>query len=261
MLNEWESFLFSPWFGAFVAFAATTLGAIPTLFVRNLNKKTQYLFIGLSAGIMLSATCFSLLEPALEMFSTKFSFKFGVIWFISAVLGASYLIYIADLHIPHEHFFKGKEGSLNIQFKQIWLFVIAITIHNIPEGLAIGTSLGSGDASIALPVLIGIAFQDIPEGLIVSLGLLGAGYKQKDAFIVAAITGVVEAMGALFGFYAIQISNNLLPWALAGAGGMMLYVIVHEMIPECHGHKESSYATAGILVGFVLLMCLDIYLR
>ncbi len=256
-----ESLLLSPLTGAAIAFLATGIGALPTLFVRKLSKKVQYFFIGLSAGVMLAATCFSLLAPSLEIFSSSFSTFNGILYFALIVLGAAYLIHFANSRIPHEHFFKGKEGTLNLELKQIWLFVIAITIHNIPEGLAIGTSLGSQNATIALPVLLGIAFQDIPEGLIVSLGLLSAGYKQRDAFIVAIITGAVEALGALTGFYAIHLASSLLPWALGFAGGMMLYVILHEMIPECHNSGEDSSATVGLLGGFIFLMCLDILIK
>lgn len=253
-----ENYLLSPLTGAAVAFLATSIGALPTLFVRNLSRKVQYFFIGLSAGVMLAATCFSLLSPSLEMFESQFAALHGILFFAAIVLGSAYLIHFANSRIPHEHFFKGKEGTLNIQLKQIWLFIIAVTIHNIPEGLAIGTSLGSQNITIALPVLLGIALQDIPEGLIVSLGLLSAGYKQKDAFTVALITGLVEALGALAGFYAIHVVNSLLPWALGFAGGMMLYVILHEMIPECHNSGEEAPATVGLLSGFIFLMCLDV---
>lgn len=249
--------------GAAATFLATTLGALPAVFVKTISEKTKDLFLGISAGVMLAATAFSLIEPSVYLFKDQFSMGSSAIFSGVMVLFGGLLIHVANESIPHEHFLGGTEGKhiSTTKLKQIWLFVLAITIHNIPEGFAVGTAIGSGNLSISLPVLVGIALQDIPEGLVVAIALRSLGYTIKESFIVAGITGLVEAIAALVGFFAVITIQTLLPWTLAFAGGMMLYVISHEMIPESHKNGYEKQATAGLMIGFVIMMLLDTLLK
>jgi ZIP family zinc transporter len=247
--------------GAIVTFSATTLGALPAVFIKTLSEKTKDLFLGVSAGVMLAATAFSLIEPSVGLFQKQFSTPLSALFSGLMILMGGLILHLGNEHIPHEHFLGKKESIKPEKFKQIWLFVLAITIHNIPEGFAVGTALGSGNFQISLPVTFGIAFQDLPEGLVVAIALRTLGYSIKDSFIVAGITGLVEAIAALIGFYAVITIQTLLPWTLAFAGGMMLYVVSHEMIPESHKNGYEKNATAGIMIGFVIMMLLDVLLK
>lgn len=247
--------------GALVTFSATTVGALPAVFIKTISEKVKDLLLGISAGIMLSATAFSLIEPSVTLFQKQFSAPSSALFSAIMVLLGGFILHMGNEHIPHEHFLGKNESIKPEKLKQIWLFVLAITIHNIPEGFAVGTAVGSGNLQIGLPVTIGIGLQDIPEGLVVAIALRTLGYSIKESFIVAGITGVVEAIAALIGFYAVITIETILPWTLAFAGGMMLYVISHEMIPESHKNGYEKHATAGIMIGFVVMMLMDILLR
>lgn len=261
-MNEWSQSELA-WLGATVTFLATTAGALPAVFIKTISEKTKDLFLGLSAGVMLAATAFSLVEPSVFLFKEQYSLHMSAAFCGVMILLGGFLIHFANAHIPHEHFLGSSETvkASSTKLKQIWLFVLAITIHNIPEGFAVGTAVGSGDSSIGLPVLVGIGFQDIPEGLVVAIALRSLGYSIRESFLVAGITGLVEAIAALTGFFAVITVQILLPWTLAFSGGMMLYVISHEMIPESHKNGYEKEATAGLMIGFVIMMLMDILLR
>lgn len=245
-----------------VTFGATTLGALPALALKHLNESRKDFLLGMSAGVMLSATSFSLLLPAVERAQERGWAPLAAAGLVAAMLlFGALLIHLANELTPHEHFYQGRQGADAKKLKRIWLFILAITIHNIPEGLAVGVTAGTGDPAIALPILIGIGFQDIPEGLVVALALIANGYHMRDAFFVALITGVVEAIGAAAGYGFVHVTQSVLPWTLAGAGGMMLYVISHEMIPESHSRGNAKYATAGLMIGFALMLVLDVALQ
>lgn len=245
--------------GSAVTVLSTSLGAIPALAASRISQKMQDTLMGFSAGVMLAASSFSLIIPALRMMSENYESKIqsGLLVSISVLIGALFL-HICNRLIPHEHFFKGREGGPNaLHLKRIWLFVFAITLHNFPEGLAVGTGVGSHEWSIAVPILIGIGLQDIPEGFVVAMALISAGYTPVQALWVAIITGIVEGASALAGYAAMVQMKALLPWALAMSGGAMLYVVSDEMIPESHKKEHAQYATAGLMFGFVLMMFLD----
>lgn len=245
--------------GSAVTLFSTSLGALPTLFAKRVSERTQDMLMGFSAGVMLAATCFSLLNPALQMASQRHGNKMfsGAVVAGFVLLGAGFL-HMCDRYVPHEHFIKGREGGPpSVQLKRIWLFVFAITLHNFPEGLAVGAGVGSLDPAVATPILIGIALQDIPEGFVVALALTGVEYTRGQGMFVAFLTGVVEAVAALVGFAATLQTQTVLPWMLALAGGAMLYVISNEMIPESHRKEFAREATAGLMLGFVLMMFLD----
>lgn len=245
--------------GSAVTLFSTSLGALPTLLTKRVSARAQDVLMGFSAGVMLAATCFSLLNPALRLAVERGGNKmFSGALVAGFVLAGAAFLHACDRYIPHEHFIKGREGGPpSVRLKRIWLFVLAITLHNFPEGLAVGSGLGSLDAAVAMPILVGIALQDIPEGFVVALALTGVQYTRGQGLFVAFVTGVVEAAAALIGFAATLQAQSVLPWTLALSGGAMLYVISNEMIPESHRKEFAREATAGLMVGFVLMMFLD----
>lgn len=256
----------SSWFmlslAASVTFFSTSIGALPAFFIQRMSTKLSDWLTGLSAGIMFAAAAYSLIGPSIELFMKSYSKGGTALYCGSMILLGGYLLHFANEHIPHEHFVKGREGGHDpVKLKRIWLYVLAITIHNIPEGLAVGVGAGSGSLQLGLPVMIGIGLQDIPEGLIVALALRSQHYSQAESMKVAALTGVVEAMGAIAGFFAVQLFTAVLPWTLAFSGGMMIYIICHETIPECHRNGFEREATFGIMIGFTLMVLLEMLLK
>lgn len=245
--------------GSAVTLLSTSIGALPALVTRRISARAQDTLMGFSAGIMLAATCFSLLVPALRLAAEAPRAKtVSGLAVAACVLGGGAFLHLCNRHIPHEHFIKGQEGGPSVkQLRRIWLFVLAITLHNFPEGLAVGAGIGSMDLKLAAPILVGIGLQDAPEGFVVAVALAGVNYTIRQALFVAFLTGVVEAVAALAGFAATSQVQGLLPWALAFSGGAMLYVISDEMIPESHRKDFAAEATAGLMVGFVLMMFLD----
>lgn len=248
--------------GSIVTLGATSLGALPALMLHTLSERTNNILMGFSAGIMLSATSFSLLDPALDLLSNQIGNKTVGSFAVGAmILIGAFFLFLCDRFIPHEHFITGREGrATKIQLKRIWLFVLAITIHNFPEGLAVGSIIGSQSFSLALPVVAGIGLQDFPEGFVVAAAFMSVGYSKKESILAAISTGTVEAIAALLGFGATTFFTILLPWFLAFSGGAMLYVVVEEMIPEIQSKRVSSDASAGLLLGFVMMMILDVVL-
>lgn len=245
-----------------VTAAATTAGALPAAFSRRISARLQDSLLGFSAGVMLAATGFSLIVPALELLLAGSDNRlFGaVIVGLSVLLGALFL-HLCNRYVPHEHFGTGREGgAASVTLKRAWLLVLAITLHNFPEGLAVGSGAGSQDLSLALPILTGIALQDLPEGFVVAIAMMAAGYSFRQALGMTVLTGLVEAAAALLGFAAVSMASALLPFALAFAGGSMLYVVSSEMIPESHQKEHAPDATMGLMLGFVLMMVLDVAL-
>lgn len=247
---------------AVLAFLVTTLstavGALPVLVISKTGPKFKNATMGFSAGVMLAATCFSLLLPSLAIVEGMPNAKFLTFLIAIAVLLGGVFLKILNATIPHEHFSKGREGGASSkEIKKIWLFVLAITLHNFPEGLAVGSGAGSESPELAFPIMAGIALQDIPEGFVVAIALVGIGYSAYAALGVAFLSGIVEGFAALFGYFATSTMEGALPWALAFSGGAMLYVISEEIIPESHRKSNSEYATIGLMIGFTLMMFLD----
>ncbi len=246
--------------GGFVAAAATAAGAIPALIGRSMTQRTADTMLGFAAGVMLSASYFSLILPGIDVAETMF----GSLWIAAMVaavgiaLGAGFVAWLNAV-LPHEHFLTGREGGDAAALARIWLFVLAITIHNFPEGLSIGVAFGA-DRANGLSVMTGISLQDIPEGLAVAVALVGQGYTRRRAFLVTMATGLVEPVGALLGATAVSVSSALLPWGLTFAAGAMLYIISHEILPETHRNGHQNRATAGLIFGLILMMFLDVTL-
>lgn len=242
---------------SFIAGGATFLGAIPLIFIRNISQKLQDIMMGFGAGVMLAATSFSLIVPAIEAGGNNTSAALIVVF---GMLFGGLFLFITDKYSPHEHFIKGHEGADVKNLKRIWLFIIAITLHNFPEGLAVGVGYGGGDIKNGTTLAIGIGLQNIPEGLVVAVALLSEKYSLGKALWISFLTGMVEPIGGLLGVGIVSISKPLLPWGLAFAAGAMLFVISDEIIPESHRKGFEKEATFGVMIGFVIMMFLDVTL-
>ena len=242
--------------GSFVAGLGTGVGALPMFFAPRLTPRAQDLLLGLSAGIMLAATFFSLILPGLESAPEAGGLNPPVIIFLGILLGAVGLYYIHK-YVPHEHFVGGHEGPETPGLESMWLIVLAITLHNFPEGLAVGVGFGGTDINNAITLMIGIGLQNMPEGLVVAVALLAAGHSRARAFGLSFLTGMVEPVGGLVGAGAVSMAASLLPWGLAVAAGAMLFVISNEIIPETHRRGNQAPVTFTLLGGFGLMMMLD----
>jgi len=241
-----------------VAGLFTLVGALPVLLLGRVSFRVQDSLLGFGAGIMLAATAFSLAEPAIIEAQRYVPNVLGAALVVSLGIGLGGVsVLLLDTLLPHEHFAVGKQsGAEAARIKRIWLFVFAISIHNLPEGLAVGVGYSTGDISGGLALTIGIGLQNMPEGLIVALGLMSVGYSRWTGLGVALLTGLVEPVGGTFGAVVVTVAAFLLPLGLAFAAGAMLFVISHEIIPESHRKGHQTYATMGVLIGFVLMMTL-----
>jgi len=236
---------------------ATGVGALPVLCFREISQRVQDIMMGFGAGVMLAATSFSLILPAVDASGGTTASAFIVAG--GMAIGALFL-FLSDKYSPHEHFIKGPEGADAKNLKRVWLFVIAITLHNFPEGLAVGVGFGGGDINNGITLAIGIGLQNMPEGLVVALALLVERYSVGRALTIALMTGLVEPIGGVIGAGIVTVAQPLLPWGLAFAAGAMLFVISDEIIPESHRKGFEKEATFGVMVGFIVMMILDVAL-
>jgi ZIP family zinc transporter len=240
-----------------IAGAATGLGALPIFVKKDFSRRTLDLMLGFAAGVMLAASSFSLLVPAFEDASVVATGWVGVFTIVGTgfLLGAAF-VHLTDKYLPHEHFQKGPEGPSS-KLARVWLLVIAITIHNFPEGLAVGVSFGGNDIITGVSVAVAIGLQNIPEGLAVAAPLVREGYSRKYAAVLALLTGLVEPIGGLVGVSVVTFAMGLLPYGLAFAAGAMIFVVGDEMVPESHAGGNERLATWGLMVGFIVMMSLD----
>ena len=244
--------------GSLVAGMGTVVGAAGVFFVRKLSLKTEHGLLSAAAGMMLAATFFSLLLPAIDYGRAHFdTTSNAVLVVIVGLLSGAALLHVIHQRVPHEHFFLGREGPDGAAFSRIWLFVIAITLHNFPEGMAVGVGFASGDIANGRPLAIGIGIQNIPEGLAVSVALISVGYSRLQSFSVGALTGLVEPVGGIVGSLAVSVAGPLMPLAMGFAAGAMLFIISHEIIPETHRGGYGNVATFSLLGGFTIMMYLD----
>ncbi len=228
----------------------TSIGSLPAIFGRKITDKMIDVGLGFSAGVMLVAGFTSLILPGIEVG--------GIGLVVLGFLLGSLTIYTIDRLIPHEHIIKGYEGPsyLRRRIKAVWLLVFAIIIHNIPEGLAVGAAI---TYSIRYGVLMAIAIgiQDIPEGLAIAVPLVGVGLRTRTAIGITFLSGLIELVTAVLPVFVISLSNTLLPVILGFAGGAMIYVVSHEVIPETHRHGYEEEATLGFITGFIIMLILD----
>ncbi len=237
---------------------ATLMGSIIGFSFKNISHKFSDIVLSFAAGVMLAAAVLGLIIPSME-----YGGEHPVLVTIIGIFCGALILNVMDKALPHLHSLTGvdleEHPEKNGQIDKVLLFVMAIAIHNLPEGIAAGVGFGTGNVSEALAIAGGIALQNVPEGMVIIAPMLAAGIGKGRTFIAALLTGVVEVVGTLLGYFAVSISSAVLPFALAFAGGTMLYVISDEMIPETH-HNGDRFVTYALLVGFSLMLLIDFYL-
>jgi ZIP family zinc transporter len=249
------------WMGFLASLAAglfTGIGALGVFFVRKLSVRLEDGLLSFAAGIMLAASFFSLILPAIDHGVVQFHSKsLAVIVVIAGILCGATALFLMHRYLPHEHFLVGYEGPDTKALSRIWLFVIAITLHNFPEGMAVGVGFAGGDVSNGMTLATGIGIQNMPEGLAVSFALMTVGYSKVKSFWIGLLTGLAEPVGGLIGSLAVSFANPFMPLSLAFAAGAMLFIISDEIIPETHRRGFENLATFSLIVGFVTMMYLD----
>ena len=240
---------------------ATVLGALIGFLFKNISHKFSDIVLSFAAGVMLAAAVIGLVIPSLE-YGEEYGTGLAILFTVSGIFAGALCLNLIDKLVPHLHKMsasKEEEPHRNAQLSKVLLFVMAIAIHNLPEGIAAGVGFGSGDTAQALIIAGGIALQNIPEGMVIIGPMLAAGVSKGKTLVLAMMTGVVEVVGTLIGYFAVSVAAAILPFALAFAGGTMLYVISDEMIPETH-HGDERGTTYFLLAGFCLMLAMSHYL-
>ncbi len=236
---------------------ATVFGSLLGFVFKKISHRFSDIVLAFAAGVMLAAAVLGLVLPSVE-----YGGRFGLLVTVAGIFAGALCLNVIDKVVPHLHKLVGADGehTNSVGLSKVLLFVTAIAIHNLPEGIAAGVSFGSDDVGQALMIAGGIALQNIPEGMVIIGPMLAAGVTPHRTFICAMVTGLVEVAGTLLGYFAVSISTAILPFALAFAGGTMLYVISDEMIPETHAHGSERGATYALLVGFCVMLVSDVLL-
>ncbi len=237
---------------------ATMVGSIIGFLFKKISHRFSDIVLAFAAGVMLAAAVLGLILPSLE-----YGGRLGVLITVAGIFAGALCLNLIDRLVPHMHRLMGLDSEEHppaSNVNKILLFVMAIAIHNLPEGIAAGVSFGTGNTTDALLIAGGIALQNIPEGMVIIAPMLSAGISPRRTFLCAMATGLVEVIGTLLGYFAVSIASAILPFALAFAGGTMLYVISDEMIPETHAHGSEGGATYALLVGFSLMLISDVLL-
>ena len=239
---------------------ATVAGAVMGFCFKKISHKMNDIILAFAAGVMLAAAVIGLILPSLE-----YEGKFTLLICVAGIFCGALCLNLIDRLVPHLHKITGVDQELHPEgserLNRVLLFVMAIAIHNLPEGIAAGVGFGTGNVGEAMLIALGIALQNIPEGMVIIGPMLAAGMSSGRTFVIALITGLVEVVGTLIGYFAVSLSAAILPFALAFAGGTMLYVISDEMIPETHAHGEERGATYALLAGFCLMLAMSFYLE
>ena len=251
--------------GLLIPFLGTTFGSAMVFFMRGMHKEIERLLLGFASGVMIAASVWSLLIPAIDMAG-----EMGQIAWIPAAggfLGGMAFLLVLDSVIPHLHLESEKPEGVETSLKKTTMLVLAVTLHNIPEGMSVGVTFAGaliGDAGItmagAFALAVGIAIQNFPEGAIISMPLRGEGVSKGRAFLYGALSGIVEPIGAFVTILLAEQIVSALPVFLAFAAGAMIYVVVGELIPEAQAGEHSNSGTVGVAVGFVIMMILDVAL-
>lgn len=239
--------------------SASVFGGIIGLIFKKISHKFSDIILSFAAGVMLAAAVLGLVIPSVELGG-----KYGLVITIIGIFCGAVCVNLLDKMVPHLHKITGidqeNHPEMQGQINKALLFVMAIAIHNLPEGIAAGVGFGTGNNGEALAIAGGIALQNIPEGIIIIAPLLNLGMSKGRALLVAVATGVIEVIGTFLGYFAVSVSSVVLPFALAFAGGTMLYVVSDEMVIETHAHGSERGATYSLIFGFCLMLCLDILL-
>lgn len=257
MLNEvyLQGFL-----AALAAGLVTGVGGFCIFFKKHYLKPEINQLLNLAAGIMLAASFFSLLVPAMEEIMLEpQNIYTSALEFVAAVFGGVLLVWILNLAIPHEHNALGRHGP-HFDIKKAWLFIIAITLHKLPEGLAVGVAYGAENIVNPLSLVLGIAGHNIPEGLTIAISLVAAGNSRLRAAVTACVIGLVQPLGAIIGLFMMGISFNIVPYGMALAGGTLLFVVINEILPETYGAKETNKSAAAVFIGFIVMTYLTMIL-
>lgn len=236
---------------------ATVIGALIGFICKKLSHKFADIVLSFAAGVMLAAAILGLILPSLE-----YGGKFGLLTTVTGIFSGALCLNVIDKIVPHLHKLIGPdiEPHRGSNLSKVLLFVTAIAIHNLPEGIAAGVGFGSGNTAQALLIAGGIALQNIPEGMVIIGPMLAAGVRPGKTFVIAMLTGLIEVIGTLIGYFAVSVASVILPFALAFAGGTMLYVVSDEMIPETHTHGNERGATYALLIGFCIMLITDVLL-
>ena len=236
---------------------ATIIGSLIGFVFKNISHRFSDIVLSFAVGVMLSAAVLGLILPSLD-----YGGSYAIVITVAGIFAGALCLNLIDKLVPHLHKLVGPdiEPHNNANLSKVLLFVMAIAIHNLPEGIAAGVSFGTDNASQALLIAGGIALQNIPEGMVIIGPMLAAGVSPRKTFVCAMITGLVEVVGTLLGYWAVSLASMILPFALAFAGGTMLYVISDEMIPETHAHGSERGATYALLVGFCVMLISDVLL-
>ncbi|MDZ7841872.1 MAG: ZIP family metal transporter [Gammaproteobacteria bacterium] len=249
------------WLGfvaSLLAGLCSAVGALAVFVVRRISDRTEDLLLSVAAGIMLAASFFSLILPGIEYAEAQVATRSAAVAIVIAgIFIGAWALYIVHRYLPHEHFVSGREGPDTAKLERIWLFVIAITLHNFPEGMAVGVGFAGGNTGNGVALAAGIGLQNIPEGLAVAVSMRAIGYSRWESFGFAALTGLVEPVGGLFGAGAVSLAEPMMPWTLGFAAGAMLFIISDEIIPETHRGGYQNLATFSLLGGFGAMMFLD----
>ena len=235
---------------------ATVIGSLLGLIFKRTSHKFNDIVLAFAAGVMMCAAVFGLIGESISLGG-----KYALPVCVAGIFLGALCVNLMDRLVPHLHRMTGVDQEEHPHNKEklnkVLLFVMAIAIHNLPEGIAAGVGFGTGNTSEALVIAGGIALQNIPEGMIIIAPMLSTGMKKGRTLLIALGTGIVEVVGTLIGYFAVSLSAAILPFALAFAGGTMLYVISDEMIPETHSHGNETGATYSLLVGFALMLVFD----
>ena len=237
---------------------ATIVGSLIGFIFKKISHKFSDIVLSFAAGVMLAAAVLGLIIPSVE-----YGGKFGLLITVAGIFVGAIALNLIDKIVPHVHKMIGTDiesHSRNSNLNKVLLFVMAIAIHNLPEGIAAGVGFGSGNTAEAMLIAGGIALQNIPEGMVIIGPMLAAGISPRKTFVLAMATGMVEVVGTLLGYFAVRVASAVLPFALAFAGGTMLYVISDEMIPETHAHGSELGATYALLLGFCVMLVSDVLL-
>ena len=237
---------------------ATLFGSVLGFVFKKISHRFSDIVLSFAAGVMLAAAVLGLVVPSLD-----YGGKYAIVITVAGIFAGAVCLNLIDKLVPHMHKLVGSDNEdheNNAKLSKVLLFVTAIAIHNLPEGIAAGVSFGTGDAAQALLIAGGIALQNIPEGMVIIGPMLAAGVSPKRTLVAALATGAIEVLGTFLGYFAVNIASAILPFALAFAGGTMLYVISDEMIPETHAHGSQRGATYALLVGFSVMLISDFLL-
>lgn len=263
------SFFYSPegmaLLAGLVTWVFTTCGAAIVFMAKELSRKTLDIMLGFAGGVMIAASYWSLLAPALEM--SEHLGKWSCFPIALGVLIGAGMLRALDYVLPHLHAAEGLLDGRKSKLPRGILLILAITLHNIPEGLALGvvfgaTALGTPEATLssALSLMFGIGLQNIPEGVAVSVPLVREGFSRRKAFFFGQLSGIVEPIAAVVGAIAVSVVSSLLPFSLAFAAGAMIFVVVEEVVPEAYASGNGDSSSIGFILGFVVMMCFDVIL-